>query len=98
MNDIQLNDSMDLLIQSGDFVIADAEQQIQQLILIATQGSFRGSPLTGVNVMQYLKSMFTPAQVDALKQKIKLQFQFDGYNYVSPTIDQDFNIDIAASR
>jgi len=48
MNDIILDNNMDLAIVNGDFVIDDAEEQIQQLILIATQGSFRASPLTGI--------------------------------------------------
>jgi hypothetical protein len=79
-------------------VTGDAEQQIQELILLASQGSFRNSPLTGVNIIQYLKSRLSPALIDQLTQKIKLQFQYDGYTYVQPTIDTFGNIDIAASR
>jgi len=98
VNDIMLDDNLDLLIQNGDFVIGDAEEQIQQLILIASQGSFRESPLTGINIVTYLKSRMTPGLVDALKQKIKLQFQYDGYTTVTPTIDSFTDIDIEVSR
>jgi hypothetical protein len=98
MNDIILDNNLDLLIQNGDFVIDDAEQQIQALILMASQGSFRESPLTGVDILQYLKSRLSPALIDKLKQKIQLQFQYDGYTYAQPDIDLSGNIDIAANR
>jgi len=98
MTDILLDDNLDLLIQNGDFVIGDAEEQIQQLILMASQGSFRNSPLTGVNIVQYIKSRLGPAEIDALKQKIKLQFQYDGYITVNTVINSISDIEISASR
>jgi hypothetical protein len=98
MTDIILDDNMDLLIENGDFVIADSEEQVQQLILIATQGSFRGSPVTGIGIINYIKSQFTVGQIDKLRQKIKLQLQYDGYTNVSTQINSFIDIDIEATR
>ena len=100
MNDILLDDNMDLAISAvnGDFIVDDAEEQIQQLILVATQGSFRESPLTGIGIIKYLKSSFTVAQVDLLRQQIRLQLLFDGYTTVSTQINSFTDIEIEASR
>lgn len=98
MIDVLLNDDLDLAIDSGDFIADEAEEQHQQLILIASQGSFRESPLTGVNITQYIKTGFTQAQIDALKQKIRLQFQYDGYKQSFITINSFEDIQINAKR
>jgi len=98
MNDFILDDDLDLKIENGDFVIGDAEEQNQQLLLIASQGSFRASPLTGVNVAQYLKTGFTQLQIDKLNQKIKLQLQFDGYLRSDVKINSFEDIQINAER
>lgn len=98
MTDILLDDNMDLAIVNGDFVMGDAEEQIQQLILMATQGSFRNSPLTGVGIIKYLKASFTVDKVDQLRQKIRLQLQYDGYKSVDTQINSFLDIDIEATR
>lgn len=98
MNDILLDDDMDLAIENGDFVVDDAEQQHQELILIAPQGSFRGSPLTGVGITRYYKSAFTVANIDKLRQKIRLQMQYDGYNTVKTVINSFEDIQIQSER
>lgn len=98
MTDFILDNNLDLSISNGDFLIDDAEQQNQELILIATQGSFRQSPLTGVGMVKYLKSSFTVAQVDKLRQKIRLQLQYDGYTTINTTINSFTDIQITASR
>lgn len=98
MIDVLLDDEMDLAIEGGDFVLADSEDQHQQLILIASQGSFRESPLTGVNVARYIKTGFTQAQIDTLKQKIRLQLQYDGYVRSIVKINSFEDIQINAER
>ena len=98
MTDIILDDNMDLLIENGDFVVDDSEEQVQQLILVATQGSFRNSPVTGVGIINYIKSQFTVGQIDKLRQKIRLQLQYDGYSNVSTQINSFLDIDIEATR
>lgn len=98
MNDILLDNDMDLAIERGDFVVGDAEEQHQQLILIASPGSFRESPLNGVNIITYLKTGFTQAQIDSLKQKIRLQLQYDGYARSVVEINSFEDIQINAER
>jgi hypothetical protein len=98
MNDILLDDNLDLAIEGGDFIVDDAEDQHQQLILIASQGSFRDSPLTGVNIATYIKTGFTQLQVDQIKQECKLQFQYDGYTSSFIKINSFEDIQINAER
>lgn len=98
MTDILLDDNMDLLISNGDFVIDDSEEQVQELILVANQGSFRESPLTGIGIIKFVKSRFTVDQIDALRQKIRLQLQYDGYDTVKTQINSFTDIEITATR
>lgn len=98
MNDIILDEDLDLAVSAGDFVIGDSEEQHQQLILIASQGSFRESPLTGVNIAQYIKTGFTQAQIDKLRQKIRLQLQYDGYQRSVVKINSFDDIQLNAER
>jgi len=98
MIDIILDDNMDLTIVNGDFVVDDSEEQVQQLILVASQGAFRESPLTGIGIIKYVKSSFTVDKVDALRQKIRLQLQYDGYTAVQTQINSFTDIEIDATR
>lgn len=98
MKDVLLDDNMDLLIENGDFFVADGEEQHQQILLIASQGSFRASPLTGVNIAKYIKTGFTQAQIDQLSQKIRLHLQYDGYTRSFVKINSFDDIQINAER
>ena len=98
MIDILLDEDLDLAIESGDFVVNDAEEQHQQLILLASPGSFRESPLTGVNILSYLKASFTQVQTDQLRQNIRLQLQYDGYSNSVVEINSFSDIQINAER
>ncbi|RYF09884.1 MAG: hypothetical protein EOO42_23355 [Flavobacteriales bacterium] len=98
MTDLLLDENYDIAIDGGDFIAADAEEQHQQLILVASKGSFRESPLTGVNIGRYVKARFTQKQIDALKQQIRLQFQYDGYNQSFVQINSFEDIQINAQR
>lgn len=98
MTDLLLDDNYDIAIDGGDFVAADGEEQHQQLILVASKGSFRESPLTGVNIGQYIKTRFTQKDIDRLKQQIRLQFQYDGYTQSFIQINGFDDIQINAKR
>jgi len=98
MIDVILDNNLDLSIANGDFVVDDAEQQNQELILAAQQGAYRNSPLVGVGITNYLKSSFTVANVDKLRQKIRLQMQYDGYQTVNVQINSFMDIELQAER
>jgi len=95
--DIILDDNLDLLIANGDFVVGDSDEQTQELILIATQGAFRESPLTGVGIVNYLKAQFSPALVAKLTQKIQLQLQYDGFSAATVVVNSFSDIDITVT-
>ena len=73
----------DLLIENGDFVLDNAEQQNVNFILIASKGSFYETPRIGVNA---LRSLNSGGSFQRLKQEIKTNLQFDGYRNI--TIDK----------
>ncbi|WP_442589204.1 hypothetical protein ACSBL2_24610 [Pedobacter sp. AW31-3R] len=98
MKDILLDDNLDLAFEGGDFIVGDAEDQHQQLILLASQGSFRESPLTGINIISYMKTGFNRTQVDELKQKCRVQLQYDGYANAFIQINSFEDIQINAER
>jgi hypothetical protein len=98
MNDLALDDNMDLQVFAGDLLIGDGEQQCQQSILIAAKGNFRRWPAIGVNVLSFLKSRFTLGDKDTLRQKVKLNLEYDGYTDVAVTINSATDIQINATR
>lgn len=51
--DIALDIEGDLLIQNGDFVIADSDEQHIQDIIQANKGDFREAPLLGGEIDAY---------------------------------------------
>lgn len=73
MKDILLEDN-DLIIEDGDFKVADATRQNQQLIIVSHKGEWKQHPLTGVGISDWLKG----EKNGGLKAEIKQQFKADG--------------------
>lgn len=76
IKDIILDDDLDLIIENGDFKVADSDQQHVLLIVNTTLGSFKNAPLMGVGIRQYLSSS---GETDALKRAMTVQLGADGY-------------------
>lgn len=81
VQDIKLTDG-DLLFDDGDFKLHDSDQQHIEHIMVAYKGCYRYSPLTGVGISAYLNSPKTAATIQKLRQKVKLQLEFDGYTNI----------------
>lgn len=73
--DILLDEDFDVMAENGDFKIADATLQNQQLLLLTGKGEWKQSPVTGVGLADYL---LDDAPVDELHQEIQKQFALDG--------------------
>lgn len=73
--DILLDDNNDLLIQDGDFVIGESEEQEIKCILQAVKNDYKQTPELGVNLVEFLNSSDSAR---ALKQIIKLNLRLDG--------------------
>ncbi|TLP81350.1 hypothetical protein [Maribacter sp. ACAM166] len=76
--DILLNDTGELTIANGDFVIGDSEDQEVQLILEMAQGELKEDPLLGADLFRLIHSNATDAE---LKLAVKLQLARDGKDY-----------------
>ncbi|WP_286747842.1 hypothetical protein [Roseivirga sp. UBA1976] len=74
MTDILLDDDLDLQIVNNDFVIGDATEQNQKLIISANKGEVRPYAFVGVGIAQAVHD----DNVGSLKQEIIKQFELDG--------------------
>ena len=78
-HDIMLDDSGDLSIANGDFVVAASDIQSMQLILNTAQGQWKQWPLIGAWIWQYMKGVFN----GTVKRAITLQLMQDSFTGIS---------------
>lgn len=74
MKDIVLDSDFDLVIENGDFVVADGTVQHQALLLLSAPGEWRQTPLIGVNLRQFTLDN----EIEAARGVIRKQFELDG--------------------
>ena len=55
MKDFRLTADNDLMVKNGDFVIGDATEDNQRLLILAEKGSLRHAPTRGVGIRRYLQ-------------------------------------------
>ena len=77
-NDILLDSDGDLLIKDGDFVIGFSTGQEIKDIIISGKGWWKGSPLTGVNMLAEINAPLTLPVKNGLQKTIKVQLEYDG--------------------
>ncbi|OPB87804.1 hypothetical protein [Elizabethkingia occulta] len=80
--DIKLDESGELVIINGDFVIDESDQQHVKDIVIACPGEFKQYPLLGFGAVLQLKKNQNDL---AFKRDLKIQLEYDGYP--DPDID-----------
>ena len=86
VQDILLDDNYDLLVQDGDFVVGDSEEQEIALLLMSSPGEWKASPLTGFGWIKRIKGEFI---VEDLQKDLKTQLELDGFNGVKVKFAQD---------
>ncbi|WP_299713634.1 oxidase [uncultured Tenacibaculum sp.] len=74
MNDFKLDETGDLLIVNGDFVIANATLQHQEHIILAQKGEYKEFPEIGVGISNMLNDE-NPRDVIT---QIRRNFEYDG--------------------
>lgn len=75
MDDILLDtDTLDLQIVAGDFVVGDATEQNQHLLLLSNKGDYKQHPKVGVGINGFL---LDEEQQDMMRE-IRSQFENDG--------------------
>jgi hypothetical protein len=73
----------DLLINGGDWVIAESDSMHIQDTIIAVAGWWKQYPTDGVGVQYYSKSA---GQEQILAREIKIQLELDKYTVLNPIV------------
>ena len=82
--DIALDSNYNPIITNGNFTVADTTAQEIHFICQYPKGTFRGSPLVGVGVMNFANS---PQNSDALEKEVTKQLQNDGMRNIFVVVD-----------
>jgi hypothetical protein len=98
VKDFLLDLNGDILIEGGDFVIGDSDDQHNETILVAPKGLVRWSLISGVGILRYVKSRFGIKEIDALRQETQLQLQIDGVASPEIIINSSTDITINGNR
>lgn len=92
MNDFKLDETGDLLIVNGDFVISDGTLQHQEHIIIAQKGEYKQYPEIGVGIANILNDE-NPRDIIT---QIRRNFEYDGMTIKKLEFDQDGSIAVDA--
>ncbi|AXG70428.1 hypothetical protein KORDIASMS9_02668 [Kordia sp. SMS9] len=84
--DFLLDETGDLAIVNGDFVIGPSDQQHVSMIVKAHQGEFKEHPLTGFGISRYLKK--TNAFKPEFLRDLKVQLGYDGYQNAEINLEE----------
>ena len=76
VKDILTDDSGDLLIEQGDLVIGEADEQLMQDIVLANRGDYKQYPQLGANLRSFSRSTHPVRMLSAIRTAL----QADGFN------------------
>lgn len=74
MEDIRLDGACDLLIEDGDLVIGDSNEQDVLVILQLNQGELKSDPLLGPNLTQQIRANRSRAQI---QKRVRMHLERD---------------------
>ncbi len=87
MTDLLKDLSGDIIIENGDFVFGDSDQQHVEDIFMCNQGEFKEWPLLGFGAINYIKSTITDEE---FKRDLKIQLDYDDYTSVNIDTSEGF--------
>jgi hypothetical protein len=85
MMDICLDDSEDVTIQHGDFVVDESTAQHQRQLILNNKGDFKQNPTIGVGVFEY----YDDEHMRDLIRAVSIEFSRDGMDVQSIRLDAD---------
>lgn len=85
MTDIGLDDSEDLTIFSGDFLVAESTAQHQQQLLLNTKGDFKENPTVCVGALGYLDD----EHYQSLIRAVNVEFTRDGMEVADVSLSNE---------
>ncbi len=89
--DLQLDNEGDLLIENGDFVIAESDEQHVTHLLQAVKGDYKQFPTTGCNLIDFIKKGESAKKIE---HEITTQLKADGYKLTELLLDSDGNFNL----
>lgn len=93
--DILLDENYKPIINNGDFVIGDSNDQHVELLLRANKGNFLEFPAVGVGFDQRRNGLFDQT---TLERDIRMELEKDGYEIKEIAIDENGEIYIDYER
>lgn len=98
MTDLLVDSNNDLIVENGDFVVGEADQQHMESIIISSKGDWKQHPLVGVGINQYTNAPLTRIIKTELEKEMRLQLEVDGFKNIGITINDWTDIDITAKK
>lgn len=99
VKDILLDETGDLAIVNGDFVVGESDAQHMELIIQLAEGSIKKHPLQCVGIGQYNGSS---GQGQTIRNKITVKAKEDGFQNIEVQLQQTpdgvFQYDVTANR
>lgn len=93
MTDILTDDNGDLLIQNGDIVIGESDNQHQVDIILSNKGEYKEFPEIGVGIVQ----MLSDDDPMSVLIEIKKNLQYDGMKVDNVKFEENGKITIDGS-
>lgn len=89
--DLIVDETDELKIKNGDFVVDDADMQHVEHIIQVQKGEYKEFPLLGFGVQGYLKTNTPPFE---FKRDLKIQLEYDGYKNANLSLTNDYQLSI----
>lgn len=96
--DILLDNTGDLKVTNGDFEIGESDEQHIQDIILSHKGEWRADPVLGVGISTYINAPRDLSNSNSLRQKIRKNLQYDGYQERKIDVSDFESITIDAER
>ena len=88
-------DTYEIRIENGDFVLGESDPQHIELIFVIDKGQNRQYPLLGLGILKQLSGNIDPL---ALKQAIQKNLVDDGYRVNKIIVTPEYEITVDATR
>jgi phage baseplate assembly protein W len=88
----------DILIEGGDFVVGDSDEQHVADILLSNKGDWRQNPAVGCNMVAFLKGNNSASLRERVRILIRTQLEYDGYRVDKLVVKDNLTTVIEASK
>lgn len=94
--DFITDDTGDLIIKDGDFVVDHSDQQHVEDLLVANPGEYKQHPWLGIAIQNFIKGSKDARTREQIEKRVKLQLKSDGAENIKVKLMDFDNIKIDA--